>query len=214
MNLKKVIGITGPCCAGKNYIAQILEQRSFPVLDVDKLGHEVIEEKKEILLARFGEDLLDPQGFIDRKKLGARVFGKPKELAALEGIIHPEVNRKTLEWINSRSEKACFINAALLHRSSAYEILDAIILVHAPLFVRMLRARKRDHLPWTAIIKRFWSQRKFRYQLLRKKTDIYRVGNSDCCTDSWRFGFKGLFRRNKPKERIDEILSLRGITRV
>jgi dephospho-CoA kinase len=90
-------------------MAHLLEQRFFPVLDVDKLGHEVIETEKERILRRFGEDIISPQGFIDRKKLGQKVFGKPQELAALEEIIHPEVNRKTLEWINARKEKACFI---------------------------------------------------------------------------------------------------------
>jgi len=196
----KIMGLTGSYCAGKNYIALSLEKRLFPVLDVDKLGHEVIESEKERLITRFGEDILGPQGLIDRKKLGQKVFGRPKELAALEEIIHPAVNNKTLEWINARQEKACFINAALLHRSSAFELLDAVIVVKAPLLVRLFRAKKRDRLPWMSLFKRFWSQRKFRYQFFAKKTDTYRVSNSFGCTNL--------------EERIDEILSLQGISKV
>ena len=214
MEEKKIIGLTGPYCAGKNHVAKLLEQRFFPVLDVDKLGHQVIETEKERLLVRFGEDILAPQGVIDRKKLGQKVFGRPKELADLEEIIHPAVNMKTLEWINNRKEKLCFINAALLHRSSAFENLDAVILVHAPLLTRLLRAKKRDRLPWVSIIKRFWSQRKFKYQLFKKKTDIYNVSNRSCNTNSGHFGF-GKFRHlNKLEKRIDEIISLLGITKV
>jgi len=200
MNIAKIIGITGSYCAGKNYIAHLLEQRFFPVLDVDKLGHEVIEEEKKRLVTRFGEDIIRPDGLVDRKRLGQKVFGKPKELAALEEIIHPEVNRKTLEWLETRKDKTCFINAALLHRSSASEALDAVILVEAPLLVRLRRAKKRDNLPWISLIKRFWSQRKFNYQFFIKKTDIYRVGNPSGCTNL--------------EERIDEILSLQGISKV
>jgi dephospho-CoA kinase len=214
MNGKKIIGLTGSYCAGKNHVAILLEQRFFPVLDLDKLGHEVIETKRESLITRFGGDILGAGGLIDRKKLGQKVFGRPKELAALEEIIHPEVNRKTLEWIDAREEKVCFINAALLHRSSAFELLDAVILVEAPFFVRLLRARKRDRLPWISLIKRFWSQRKFRYQLFRKKTDIYNVGNPSGCANSGFFGLTRLFRRNKLEKRIDEILSLQGINKV
>ena len=214
MEEKTIIGLTGPYCAGKNHIALLLEQRSFPVLDVDKLGHEVIEILKECLTTRFGADILNPEGFIDRRKLGQKVFGKPEELAALEEIIHPEVNRKTLEWINAREESACFVNAALLHRSSALEVLDAVIIVKAPLFVRLLRAKKRDHLPWASLIKRFWSQRKFRYQFFAKNTDIYTVSNRSDCTGFVCFGSRKLSRRDKLENRIDEILSLLGISKV
>ena len=212
MEEKKIIGLTGHYCAGKNHVALLLEQRFFPVLDVDKLGHQVIETEKEKLIQRFGEDILDPQGIVDRKRLGQKVFGKPKELADLEEIIHPEVNRKTLEWIRDRKEKMCVINAALLHRSSVFEDLDAVILVHAPLLIRLLRAKNRDRLPWISLIKRFWSQRKFKYQLYNKKTDIYNVSNCSCNTNSGYFG--KLSHRNKLENRIDEILSLQGITKV
>ena len=206
MMKKKVIGLTGYYCAGKNHVARILEQRLLPVLDVDKLGHTVIETEKERITERFGRDILSNDGLVDRKRLGAKVFGAPGELAALEEIIHPSVNQETLAWISARKEKACVINAALLHRSSAFEGLDAIIIVEAPLFVRMLRARKRDRLPWTALLKRVRSQVKFNSQYFKGKTDIYRVENYSC------FGSGNRSLQKKLEKRIDEILSLRGIT--
>ena len=194
---KRVIGLTGVYCAGKNHVAQILEKRGFPVLDVDKLGHQIIEAEKEKLLSRFGNDILGEGGLVDRKRLGAKVFGRPAELAALEEIIHPGVNLETLTWIDRQKEKICVINAALLHRSSAFEILDAVIIVEAPFFDRLLRARKRDRLPWLDLLKRFRSQIKFDSQYFREKTDIYRVSNPSGCLI---------------KSRIDEIFSLMGIT--
>ena len=206
MKDKQLFGLTGTYCAGKNHVALLLEQRGLPVLDVDKLGYQVIETAKERIVARFGKDILDAGGLIDRKRLGAKVFGAPGELAALEDIIHPEVNRETLAWIKSRKEKACVINAALLHRSSAFEALDAVIVVEAPLHVRLLRARKRDHLPWADLLKRFQSQRTFPSQYFTGKTDIYKVENSGFS------GFGSRSRRSKLESRIDEIFSLRGIT--
>ena len=197
-----IIGLTGTYCAGKNHIASFLEAQGIPALDVDKLGHEVIESEKNRLLDCFGGDILDNRGFIDRKRLGEKVFGNPEKLAALEEIIHPIVNRDTLSWIAARKEKACAINAALLHRSSAFEILDAIIIVEAPFLVRLLRARKRDHLPWPALIRRFKSQSEFHTQYFKGKTDIYRVENR---------GFLGFSVKNRPENRIKEILSLLGV---
>jgi len=207
MKEKKLIGLTGTYCAGKNHVALLLERRFLPVLDVDKLGHEVIETEQKRILQRFGGDILRADGFIDRKKLGGKVFGKPDELAALEEIVHPAANRKTLEWVSGQNEKTCVINAALLHRSSLFDELDAVIIVEAPFFVRLLRARKRDKLPWLSLLKRFRSQKLFNSQYFRKKTDIYRVKNSGY-TDFCRFSAKKL------EKSIDEILSRLGIITV
>ena len=209
---KKIIGLTGIYCTGKNHVGLLLEQRGIPVLDADKLGHMVIEMEKERILARFGDDILGEDGLIDRKKLSAKVFGKPAELAALENIVHPRVNREVLAWIDTRTEKACVINAALLHRSSVFETMDAIIVVEAPFLTRLLRARKRDNLPWLTLLKRFRSQKEFTSQYSMGKTDIYRVSNPSGCTVSGYFGLRTRFLRNKLEKRIDEILSLQGIT--
>ena len=214
---KMIIGLTGTYCAGKNHVASLLEKRGIPVLELDKLGHLAIEAEKELLFKRFGMDIRmnilaeespdsskPDDNKIDRRKLGQKVFGKGEELSALEEIIHPWVNKETMLWIKSREEKVCAINAALLHRSSAFEHLDAIIIVQAPVLLRLMRAKKRDKLPWLPLIRRFGSQRDFDSQYLRGKTDIYRVGNHFACGNS----------RNKLENRIDEILSLKGIARV
>ena len=204
---KKIIGLTGKYCAGKNHVARFLEQRGIPVLDVDKLGHDVIETEKERLLLRFGQDILGQSGLIDRKRLGSKVFGRPKELEALEEIIHPGANRETITWIKTREEKVCVINAALLHRSSAFEFLDAVIIVEAPFIVRLLRAKRRDRLPWITLLKRFMSQKKFSAQFFKEKTDIFRVENSGCFAPGNSMG-------SNPEKQVEGILSLLGFTKV
>jgi len=208
---KKIIGVTGTYCAGKNHVGKILEKRGLPVLDLDKLGHSVIETEKDRLLERFGEDILGKDGLVDRKLLGEKVFGRPSELAALEEIIHPAVNRETLAWIDSQKKRSCVINAALLHRSSALELLDAVIVVKAPLHIRLLRAKKRDNLPWPALLKRFQSQKEIKSQYFAEKTDIYRVSNPSGGTKSGIFSLRGRFLNAALEIRIDEILSLQGI---
>jgi len=172
-----IIGLTGKYCAGKNYVASLLEKKGLPVLDVDKLGHPVLESEKTAVFSRFGEDLKRPDGSLDRRLLGQRVFGKPDELAALEAIVHPPVNKITETWIDSQ-KGSCVINAALLHRSSAFNRLDKIIIVTAPFLTRFLRAKKRDKLSYKEISKRFNSQKNFYTQYLSVNAEIYRIGNS------------------------------------
>ncbi|MDR2028600.1 MAG: dephospho-CoA kinase [Treponema sp.] len=201
---RKIIGLTGTYCAGKNYIARLLEARGFDTLDVDKLGHRVIEAEREAILKRFGNSLLRQDGTIDRRALGQRVFGKPGELAALQEIVHPGANRMTSEWIRG-GERPGVINAALLHRSPVFGDLDFIILVRAPVLTRLFRAWKRDRLPLGQLIRRFRSQKKFISQYLNGKADIYTIDNRGC------FDFCASLYRRGLENRIDEILSLRGM---
>jgi len=171
-----IIGLTGPYCAGKNHISALLESRGLPVLDVDKLGYQVLETEKESIFAQFGLDLKKPDGALDRRLLGQRVFGQPEKLAALEAIIHPPVNRLTDDWIKAQKSH-CVINAALLHRSSAFKTLDKIILVSAPLLTRILRGKRRDRLSFSQIFKRIASQKDFYAQYLSINAEIYRMEN-------------------------------------
>jgi dephospho-CoA kinase len=204
-----LIGLTGKYCAGKNYISSLFEARDIPVLDVDKLGYQVLETEKQTIFTKLGLDLQKSDGSLDRRLLGQRVFGNPEKLAILEAIIHPPVNRLTIEWIGDRagskqpgskqpgSKQAlpCVINAALLHKSEVFHQLDCIILVKAPAFIRFLRAKHRDKLSWLDIIKRFTSQKDFNSQYLAVNAEIYRVGNP---------GLPGF--QNSLKRRIDKIV--------
>ena len=197
-----VIGLTGMYCAGKNFVGSLLEKRGFPVLDVDKLGYIAIENQKTAIFARFGESIKNSDGTVNRRLLGEKVFGKEKELEALEAIVHPEANRLTLEWLDGQNGKDCVINAALLHKSVVFRELNGIILVNAPLLVRLIRAKKRDRLPWPVIFRRFFSQRQFFAQYSAGNADIYRVENS-------RFG--ELRSRTGLEGQIDEILLILGM---
>jgi dephospho-CoA kinase len=204
---RKLIGLTGTYCAGKNHVARLLEARGFPVLDVDALGHEALEAEKEAILSRFGPAVLGKDGAIDRRLLGERVFGRPGELAALESVVHPAANRLTEAWIADQGDRSCVINAALLHRSSVFNRLDFIILVRASPLTRFLRARRRDRLPLVQLVRRFKSQKEFTAQYFKREADIYIVNNEgyfDLCSSR---------RRGKIERRIDMIFSREGMVR-
>jgi len=164
------------------------------------LGHQILETEKKTIFAQFGEDLQRPDGSIDRRLLGQRVYGNPEKLKQLESIIHPEANRLIEEWI--AENKVCVINAALLHKSSVFNRLDQIIIVSAPFLTRVLRAKKRDRLPLKEILKRIASQKDFYTQYLSINSnqicaEIYKVENPGL--------FKSSFREKKLERQIDKI---------
>jgi len=198
-----LIGLTGKYCAGKNHAAAILEKRGLPVLDVDKLGHAALENKKDEVFSRFGNEVKNPDGSVNRRLLGEKVFGKKDEINALEAIVHPQTDRMVLEWIASQNGKTCVINAALLHRSVVFGRLDCVLLVTAPFLVRLLRAKRRDRLSWISIFRRLMSQKRFTLQYLAGNADIYIVENP------WAGGFLSgsAAKETKLERRIGELLS-------
>lgn len=200
-----LLGLTGVYCAGKNYVGSLLEELGCGVLDVDKLGHRAIELEKEAIVRRFGRSILREDGSIDRKKLGELVFGKKEELAALEALVHPRANRLTEEWIAASNQRVLVINAALLHRSSVFSRLRCIIFVRAPLLTRLLRAKRRDSLPFSVLLQRFKSQKEFISQYFSQNADIHTVNNRGY------FRLCAPHRRETLKRRLGAILSREGI---
>ena len=205
--MRKIIGLTGTYCSGKSHVAALLEQRGLAVLDLDALGHQALEAAKDAVAARFGTDILNPNGMIDRRALGRKVFGDPKELAALEAIVHPLVNAMTEQWL-SEQRTSCAIHAALLHKSCVFERMDFMILVTSPLLTRLRRARRRDKLSWAGLRDRFVRQKGFYPQYLSGKADIYRVENPGFCIKP---GVSSTRLSRKLECRIDEILTKEGI---
>jgi dephospho-CoA kinase len=170
-------GLTGLSCAGKNHVARIFKAHGFSVLDADAAAHEALNEAKDAVSSRWGEDVLGADGTVNRAALGKKVFGKGEELAALENITYPLINKKTFDWILENEGKECIFNAPLLHKSAVFDRLDCVIIVTSPLLLRLLRAMLRDKRAFTDIIKRFISQKNFAVQYLRKNTDTYIIKN-------------------------------------
>ena len=89
-----VIGLTGGIGTGKSLVARILEQLGAVVIDADRVGHEAYMPNSLVwreVVEAFGEDILRPGGEIDRKRLGAIVFGDSAEMAKLNSIMHPRM---------------------------------------------------------------------------------------------------------------------------
>ncbi len=90
-----IIGVTGPIATGKSTVDRMLrELGANPVIDGDLVVHELYHDSGELrerLVALFGPAITGPDGAIDRRALGARVFGDPAALRRLEEVVHPAV---------------------------------------------------------------------------------------------------------------------------
>ncbi len=156
-----VIGLTGRYCAGKDAVARILARRGFTVLDVDRIGHEVLEERRDAVAAAFGESVRRADGSIDRRAVGRIVFADPAALARLEGIVHPAMAARvrSLAAAQSAAGRNVVVNAALLRHMGLDRSCDAVVDVRAWAPLRFLRGLRRDGLGPVQVLRRMRSQR-------------------------------------------------------
>jgi dephospho-CoA kinase len=127
-------GLTGGIASGKSTVAAMLAEHGFPVLEADKVSHALIEAggaAYEEVIARFGREILDGNGRIDRARLGAVVFADRQKLDQLNGIIHPRVEgealKQLLELERSGSYPAAFVEAALIFEAGLHKQLDGVV---------------------------------------------------------------------------------------
>lgn len=87
-------GLTGSVASGKSTAARMFEGLGAKIIDADHIGHELLGSSLSAyqeIVHRFGDDILDSSGEIDRKQLGALVFSDPKKLKDLNAIVHPKI---------------------------------------------------------------------------------------------------------------------------
>lgn len=147
-----VIGIIGGLGSGKSLVARYLAGQGVALVEGDRLGHEVLAEPAviEALRERWGEDVLDPEGQIDRAAVAARVFASPPagpaELAFLEGVTHPRIAallNERLDQLRQSGAGMVVVDAAVMLKAGWDRFCDLIIYVDAPRQLRLARCRKR-----------------------------------------------------------------------
>lgn len=145
MERNLVIGLTGGVASGKSTVARVLAQRGMLVLDADDEARDVVRrpEVLERLVARFGPDILDEDGDLDRPALAAAAFGSPKATADLNAIVHPEVRRRLLETIDGHPDRPVVLDVPLLVESPVADRVTTWVFVEAKEASREIRARER-----------------------------------------------------------------------
>ncbi len=149
-----LIGIVGGIGSGKSAVAKRLaEQFPIRVLDADRAGHTALHENevKTQIRQKFGDDVFDEVGEVDRKALGRRVFGDSPECQqqriGLEQIVHPRIRELLSSQIQSIRDReptvqAIVLDAPVLFEAGWHEICDAIIFIDVPRTIRLNRLQE------------------------------------------------------------------------
>ncbi len=132
------IGLTGGIGSGKSTVAQMLGELGAPIIDADKVAHTTYAPDGAAygaVIAAFGADIVAPDRTIDRKRLGAIVFGNPDQLNKLTSIVWPAtfaaIRAKIAELRAGGATNPIVVEAAILIEASWTPLFDEIWLVRA-----------------------------------------------------------------------------------
>ena len=147
-----VIGLTGGIASGKSVVSQMLAERGVLIIDADKVGHEAYRRGSgcyEAVVEAFGQDVVGADGEIDRKALGAKVFGDPAQRKRLEGIVWPwmrETMDKRLAQIRAEGKPVVVLEAAVLIEAGWVPITDQVWVVTVAPEIARQRVMERNGL--------------------------------------------------------------------
>lgn len=160
----KVIGLAGGIGAGKSEVSRILGEMGAEVLNADRYGHEVYlpgtDGHREVVEA-FGEDVLQPNGEVDRRALGGKVFGNPEAMAKLNAIAWPRIRQKIEDGIEEQRQQGTdvvVLDAAVLIEAGWTDAADEVWVVTAPEGDVISRLQARNNLTEEQVRARMASQ--------------------------------------------------------
>jgi dephospho-CoA kinase len=146
------IALTGGIATGKSYVRGRFEALGVPTIDADVLAREAVAPGTlglAAVVSRFGRDVLDPEGALDRQTLGKIVFADPEARKALEAIVHPEVRRATERWFASLDPSRhpfAIADIPLLYEVGRDRDFDAVIVAVCTTETQLRRLMARDNL--------------------------------------------------------------------
>lgn len=163
MTLK--MGITGGIGSGKSLACELFALLGIPVYNADARAKELMVESSDLvegIKARFGRSVYDGQGHLNRRILADKVFGDEEALHALNALVHPAVFEDAEQWFRRQTAPYALKEAALIYETGAERWLDGVIVVTAPVRLRLKRVHQRDGHSYGEIRKRMerqWSDR-------------------------------------------------------
>ena len=178
-----VIGLTGGIGTGKSEVARIFQELGAVVINADRIGHQAYTPHSEIwqeVVKAFGEEILQPSGEIDRKKLGSIVFADPEQLARLNQIMHPRMARmvaRQVEELGEQGEDVVVVEAALLFEAGWDSLVGEVWSTESPEELVIERLQSRSGLSQEEAKKRIDSQMSAEERISRSQVVVDNSGD-------------------------------------
>ena len=162
----RLIGLTGGIACGKSAVSRSLASRGAVIVDADQIARDVVAPHSEglkSLVTRWGEELLTPEGALDRAKLGAIVFSDPSARATLDQLLHPLIASESARQLQSALQRVppvplVVYDAALLVEVGRAEQFRPLVVVYSAREQQIERVIQRDRLSYEEATRRVDAQ--------------------------------------------------------
>jgi len=141
------VGLTGGIASGKSAVSERFAALGVPVIDTDVIAREVVEPGQPVLreiIAAFGNEIVDEDGKLRRRKLREIIFSDPEKQALLQEIVHPAIRMETYRRVEQAKGSYCLVVIPLLAESGHFEWLDRVLVVDVPEEFQIQRLIARD----------------------------------------------------------------------
>lgn len=159
------VGLTGSIAVGKSFVVSVFRELGCHVIDADQVARDVVKKGTKGLsriVENFGDQILTPDGQLDRPKMASIVFADESKRLLLNSIVHPLVFEVQDAWLKECAvddpKGISIVDAALMIESGGYKRFDRLIVVWCEPDIQLQRLTKRDDLEMTDALKRIASQ--------------------------------------------------------
>ncbi|HXG29247.1 MAG TPA: dephospho-CoA kinase [Nevskiales bacterium] len=145
--MKLTVGLTGGIASGKSLVGEHFNRLGVGVVDADQVARDVVAPGQPglaALVARFGADILEPDGTLARRRMRERVFADAGARAALEAILHPLIHAELARRRDALPGEYRLLMIPLLARTGMRALVDRVLVVDAPEEVQLERLIRRD----------------------------------------------------------------------
>jgi len=145
-----VVGLTGGIGSGKSTVARFFAELGILTVDADDVAREVVEPGEPALKqiqAHFGDDVIAPDGTLDRAALRTRIFQDEQERHWLESLLHPLIGERIASTLEQASSPYAMLVSPLLLETSQHKLCQRILVVDVPESVQIERTMARDSNP-------------------------------------------------------------------
>ena len=159
-----LFGVTGGIGSGKTAVCNFLKEKKIPIIEADPLAKDLTNHSPEIrqaLVAEFGKDVYLDSGILNKDLLSQLVFSDAGTRERINQIIHPPVFKAIQDRVNQykkENHQLVGVEAALIYESRMERILNAVVVVTAPMEKRIEWIKSRDGFSQEEILKRVNSQ--------------------------------------------------------
>ncbi len=168
------VGLTGGIGSGKTTIANLFSQKGVPVIDADQITRELTLPGQPALVAiieAFSNNILHPDGTLNRQKLKELVFQQAEKRELLENILHPLVYKEIEDRISNQLTPYCIIAIPLLFETGGENHVDRVLVVDCAETQQIERTNNRDGLQ-SHIVQEIMKRQLSRKERLKKADDI------------------------------------------